>query len=599
MRRFRYFLPPLPKIRFHEARRVQRMKSKGAERGSGFAALGISTMLVESLARMGVTDPTPVQRAAIPTASKGKDVAVVAATGTGKTLGYLLPVAMKLLADPPLRVRGKPVDPRRRLRALVLCPTRELAQQVAREAALLFRGSVLRTTAVYGKSPLAPQREAVSIGVDLLVGTPGRVKELCELDAISLAFVQQCVLDEADRMLDMGFLPQAKEILSRAPESRQLLFYTATMPPPVERVVQEMLRDPERVDLVGRDRAKVSGTPEPRSDLGQHIYDIDDESKTALTVALIKDGNRKGVMVFCRTRRRAGWVASALRRHAIKTVLIHGDRSQRQRTEALSAFTTGHADVVVATDVASRGLHVPAARCVINYDVPLLPEEYVHRVGRAGHGGGSAEAFTLRCPADIERWLHVERTQRVKLMPKKLPAYAAYMRMRDGAVPDREVEMTTGGPRSAGSRTAGPRVVGPRTPSARPVSGRTTDARSTGARPTGAGGATARPAPARAASVRPTGARSGGARIAGRTDRPARRVDRPLTVGGSTDPNAPVAPGRSLAAMIRNAPAALKRKEKRIHKGDKPKDQAHKRGKQRKAPIAKGQKPGGGVKKVT
>ena len=570
------------------------MKSKGAESGSGFAALGISTMLVESLARMGVTDPTPVQRAAIPTASTGKDVAVVAATGTGKTLGYLLPVAMKLLADPPLRVRGRPVDPRRRLRALVLCPTRELAQQVAREAALLFRGSVLRTTAVYGKSPLAPQREAVSIGVDLLVGTPGRVKELCELDVISLAFVQQCVLDEADRMLDMGFLPQAKEILSRAPESRQLLFYTATMPRPVEKVVEEMLRDPARVDLVGRDRAKVAGTPEPRSDLGQHIYDIDDESKTALTVALIKDGNRKGVMVFCRTRRRAGWVASALRRHAIKTVLIHGDRSQRQRTEALAAFTTGHADVVVATDVASRGLHVPAARCVINYDVPLLPEEYVHRVGRAGHGGGSAEAFTLRCPADVERWLHVERTQRVKLMPKKPPAYAAYMRMRDGAVPDREVEMSTGGPRSAGSRTAGPRIAGPRAPIARPTGARPTGARPTGDRPTGA-----RPSTIRAATTRATGARSGGVRIAGRTDRPTRRVDRPLTIGGSTDPNAPVPAGRSLAAMIRNAPAALKRKEKRVQKGDKPKNQAHKRGKQRKAPIAKGQKPGGGVKKVT
>ncbi|MFM8640270.1 MAG: DEAD/DEAH box helicase, partial [Planctomycetota bacterium] len=214
--------------------------------GDGFAALGVPPQLVASLARMGATVPTPVQQAALPAAMTGRDTAVVAATGTGKTLAYLLPVAKRLLDEPPARQKGRPVDPRRRLRALVLCPTRELAQQVAREAALLFRGSVLRTTAVFGKSALAPQREAVEEGVDLLVGTPGRVRELCELDAVSLAFVRQCVLDEADRMLDMGFLPQAKEILSRAPESRQMLLFTATMPRPVEAVVEEMLRDAQR-----------------------------------------------------------------------------------------------------------------------------------------------------------------------------------------------------------------------------------------------------------------------------------------------------------------------------------------------------------------
>jgi ATP-dependent RNA helicase RhlE len=406
--------------------------------GPDFAALGVPALLCGSLARMGAASPTPAQRAAIPAAARGGDIAVVAATGTGKTLAYLVPVAMRLLAEPPPRVRGRPVDPRRRLRALVLCPTRELAQQVAKEAERLFRGTVLRATAVYGKSALAPQRERVEDGIDLLVGTPGRVRELCELDVLSLAFVQQCVLDEADRMLDMGFLPQAKEILSRAPESRQLLFFTATMPRPVETVVEEMLRAPERIDLVGRERARVEGTPERRTDLGQHLFDLPDEAKTAVTVALVKDGKRRGVMVFCRTRRRAGWVAGALRRHTVRTVLIHGDRSQRQRQEALEAFAAGHADVVVATDVAARGLHVPAARTVINYDVPLLPEEYVHRVGRAGHGGGTAEAFTFRCPADRERWSQVEGTMRVKLEPSAPPAHRDYLRMQDRVAPDAE-----------------------------------------------------------------------------------------------------------------------------------------------------------------
>jgi ATP-dependent RNA helicase RhlE len=478
----------------------------------------------------------------------------VAATGTGKTLAYLLPVAKRLLDEPPPRVRGRPVDPRRRLRAVVLCPTRELAQQVAREAAQLFRGSVLRTTAVFGKSALAPQRDAVQEGVDLLVGTPGRVKELIELDALSLAFANQVVLDEADRMLDMGFLPQAKEILSRAPESRQLLFFTATMPRQVESVVEEMLRDPKRVDLVGRERSKVEGTPEERRDLGQHLFDVDDEAKTALTVALVKDGKRRGVMVFCRTRRRAGWVAAALRRHEVRTVLIHGDRSQRQRNEALEAFAAGKADVVVATDVAARGLHVPAARCVINYDVPLMPEEYVHRVGRAGHGGGSAEAFTFRCPTDEERWMHVERAMRVKLVAERPPAHGAYMRTRDGFAPDTESDPRTmrGATRKAHGQRASRSGNGARTAAS-------------GARSMGQ-----RPAPAAASRAR----------------------------AGDEAPTTPS--GRSLADLIRNAPKAVRKKRKRLQQGGgKAKAASNLRGKQRKAPIAKGQRPGGGVRRAT
>ena len=576
------------------------MKSNGAGAEDGFGSLGIPEMLVRSLSAMGADVPTPVQRAAIPAALTGRDVAVVAATGTGKTLAYLLPVAKRLIDEPPPKMRGRPVDPRRRLRALVLCPTRELAQQVAREAAQLFRGSVLRTTAVYGKSPLAPQRDVVEEGVDLLVGTPGRVRELCELDAISLAFVQQCVLDEADRMLDMGFLPQAKEILSRAPESRQLLFYTATMPRQVETVVEEMLKDPQRVDLVGRERSKVSGTPEARSDLGQHLHDIDDEAKTALTVALIKDGKRRGVMVFCRTRRRAGWVAAALRRHEVKTVLIHGDRSQRQRQEALAAFAAGKADVVVATDVASRGLHVPAARCVINYDVPLLPEEYVHRVGRAGHGGGTAEAFTLRCPSDMERWMHVERAMRVKLVPEKAPAFGAYMRTRDGFAPDSEGEFRPGmrapmqGARPSAARHGAPRAGSPRADSPRQGASRPGAPRQESAR-TGP----SRPGSARSGATPHGGGRIDTRRAPTKSKRPA---PRPGATRGLVDPTAAESEttGRSLASMIMHAPAAARRNKKRIQKGPaKQKRTANQRGTQRKAPITKGQKPGGGVKRAS
>jgi ATP-dependent RNA helicase RhlE len=334
------------------------------------------------------------------------------------------------------------------------------------------------------------------------------------------------------------------------------------------------------VDLVGRERSKVSGTPEARSDLGQHLHDIDDEAKTALTVALIKDGKRRGVMVFCRTRRRAGWVAAALRRHEVKTVLIHGDRSQRQRQEALAAFAAGKADVVVATDVASRGLHVPAARCVINYDVPLLPEEYVHRVGRAGHGGGTAEAFTLRCPSDMERWMHVERAMRVKLVPEKAPAFGAYMRTRDGFAPDSEGEFRPG----MRAPMQGARAGAARQDSARQDS--------------------ARKGPSRAGSARSGAAPHGGGRIDTRRapTKSKRPAPRPGATRGLVDPTAAEAEttGRSLASMIMHAPSAARRNKKRIQKGTaKQKRTANQRGKQRKAPITKGQKPGGGVKRAS
>jgi ATP-dependent RNA helicase RhlE len=297
---------------------------------------------------------------------------------------------------------------------------------------------VLRAGAVYGKSALGPQQEMVRKGVDLLVGTPGRVRELCDLDALSLAFVRQAVLDEADRMLDMGFLPQVKDLLARAPADRQLLFFTATLPRPVEALVQEFLRDPVRRDLSRRAPAAVTGTPNPRVDAGQRLHAVEDERKAALTVALVKDGNRRGVVVFCRTRRRAGWVAAALRAHEIRTALLHGDRSQRQRQQALDMFARGDARVLVATDVAARGLHVPVVRTVVNYDVPLLPEEYVHRIGRAGHGGGHAEAITLLCPADAERWARVERVARVRVEATPAPAHDAYMKARLAAAPDTE-----------------------------------------------------------------------------------------------------------------------------------------------------------------
>jgi len=347
-----------------------------------------------------------------------------------------------LLSDPPTILQGprkrtgkssKRVDPRTRLRAIVLCPTRELAQQVAKDARALVKGSLLRIGAVWGKSPLAPQREMIDEGVDLLMGTPGRIRELLDLDALSLAYVRHVVVDEADRMLDLGFLPQVEGILERMPPERQILLLSATFPPMVNRLSAKFLRDPQRVESGGHST--------PAKHIAQQLFAVDDAFKTALTLALVDGGKRRGVIVFCRTRRRTGWVASALSRRGISTGLVHGDRSQAQREHDLAEFAAGRLAVLVATDVAARGLHIPAVRTVINYDVPLLPEEYVHRVGRAGHGGGFGESFTFVShePEEESRWERLCRFTSVSLQPSALPDMIPWMRPEDKERYDRSL----------------------------------------------------------------------------------------------------------------------------------------------------------------
>lgn len=364
---------------------------------------------MRTVAALGFSAPTAVQAEAIPAALDRRDMLMLAPTGSGKTLAFSLPVLADLLADRPAAVRrGRQSrgrreprtrnDPAMRLRAIVLSPTRELAQQVARDIAGAVRGTVLRTTAVYGKSPIEPQRAAVLAGIDVLVGTPGRLRELLDEGAITFAHVRHIVIDEADRMVDLGFLPQVQELLELMPEGRRLICASATLPERIEPLVRALLRDPAEVG-VGRRNA-------PASDRHSR-YAVQDTDKVALLLALVKGRHRKGVAVYARTRRRVGWVAGALRRHGVSVAMLHGDRSQRQRDLALQAFADGEADVLVATDVAARGLHVPRIRTVINYDVPLMPEDFVHRVGRAGHGGGAAESHTFVADDERDAWYRV------------------------------------------------------------------------------------------------------------------------------------------------------------------------------------------------
>ena len=395
----------------------------------------LDEVVKRGLDAMGYTTPTPIQWKAIPRILEGRDVIGLAPTGTGKTLAYGISMVQRMLEQPPPIQRrsskrggkgeagGKYVDPKRRLRTLVVVPTRELASQVANEVRTLTKGSLIKVGAVWGKAALKPQRDRIEAGLDILAGTPGRLRELMDLDVLSLAYVRHLVIDEGDRMLDMGFLPQIKVILGRMPDERQMTFFSATMPPAIEDLARVFLDEPARIEIGTHTRAAEH--------LGHRLLEIDDPLKVPLVLGLVVDQSRHGVLVFTRTRRRAGWVAAALRRQGLSVGLVHGDRTQNQRLRALEQFSKGELAVIVATDVAARGLHIPAIQTVINYDLPLAPEEWVHRVGRAGHGGGFGESITLVSPVEADRWRKIASTTSTKLYPDNLPEFEKWVRPQD------------------------------------------------------------------------------------------------------------------------------------------------------------------------
>ena len=378
-----------------------------------------------TLDRLGFGSPTAVQAAIHAPFMERRDVLALAPTGSGKTLAFGVPLMAQLLAQPPVRHKAgrgvRFVNPHDRLRAVVLSPTRELAQQVASDLAHAAKGSVLRIGAVFGKSALAPQRELVASGVDILVGTPGRLLELLDLGALTLARVGCVVVDEADRMMDMGFMPQVELVMGWVPTDRQVVCVSATLPAATESRVLKLMREPVRVDV------GLRNAPAHR----RHVRcDIADDDKSALLVALIREQRMKGVVVYVRTRRRAGWVTQALRHHKVSVDVLHGDRSQRARNEALAAFAAGTVDCLVATDVAARGLHVPRITAVVNYDVPLMPEDFVHRVGRAGHGGGEAESFTFVDREEFGAWRAIGELSGVETTAFTLPDITPYQRAK-------------------------------------------------------------------------------------------------------------------------------------------------------------------------
>jgi ATP-dependent RNA helicase RhlE len=353
---------------------------------------------------LGFTRPTPIQADAIPLAMAGQDLLACAMTGSGKTAAFLLPILHKLIDKP----RGT-------TRALVLTPTRELAAQIVEDLDDLAVHTPLTAAAVFGGVGMGPQEHAFRSGVDVIVGTPGRLLDHFRQSYAKLGGLQFLVLDEADRMLDMGFLPDIRRVLRHVPARRQTLFFSATMPPPIAQLSQEMLKSPATINIERRSTPAVGIT--------HAVYPVPQHLKPVLLVKLLTAGDMQDALVFTRTKHRANRLAKHLGQHGIKVERIHGNRSQSQRTEALAGFKSGKYRVLVATDIAARGIDVTALGHVVNFDVPLVPEDYIHRVGRTARAEATGAAFTLMAPEEEASIRGIERAINSRLPRVTLPDF--------------------------------------------------------------------------------------------------------------------------------------------------------------------------------
>ena len=369
-----------------------------------FAQLGLPEPITRGVRAAGYTVPTPVQARAIPLILPGHDLVAAAQTGSGKTAAFLLPILSRLLDGP------------RALRALVLVPTRELAAQVEENAHQYSKYAELSVGCVYGGVPIGPQERMLRYeGVDLLVATPGRLLDLHGRHSVSLDEVEVLVLDEADRMVDMGFAPDLQRILKLLPEKRQTLMFSATMPPELNRVAREALHNPQRIDLAPPSR--------PAESIEQFFYPVPRHLKVDLLAELLDRLGDHTALIFTRTKHGADRLYRQLKARGSRVGVIHGDRSQGQRERALEDFKRGRIHVLVATDIASRGIDVDDITHVINYDVPRAPEDYVHRIGRTGRMNAEGDALTLVSPEEEKDAQVIERFLGRRIAHETVPGF--------------------------------------------------------------------------------------------------------------------------------------------------------------------------------
>ncbi|HVL54604.1 MAG TPA: DEAD/DEAH box helicase [Vitreimonas sp.] len=383
-----------------------------------FDSLGLSPDLLRTVIEEGYDEPTPVQASAIPLVLAGRDVLAAAQTGTGKTAAFVLPILDRLRHH-----ANTSFSPARHVaRALILVPTRELAMQVDESVRTYGRTVPLRAAVVYGGMPMDPQIKELRAGVEILVATPGRLLDLVGQRVANLGQVEILVLDEADRMLDMGFLPDIRRIIDLLPSRRQNLMFSATFSEDIRRLSKTILHDPETVEVAPRNTAG--------EDIRQLVYPVDRDRKEALLAHLIRKEDLRQVLVFTRTKLAATRLASILDRQGLEAVAIHSDRTQPERTRALESFKNGEIRVLVATDVAARGLDIEELPHVVNFELPWNPQDYIHRVGRTGRAGATGDAISLVSIDEVDLLRGVQR-----LLRKAIP-----WTVEDGFIPDREAQ---------------------------------------------------------------------------------------------------------------------------------------------------------------
>ena len=418
---------------------------------TSFAELGLNEQILAGVDALGFTEPTPVQAQAIPLVLAGRDVVASAQTGTGKTAAFALPTLQLVLGRTPaahddapaatapseegpstVEAGDEPEQPKRRRRrrrrrskggtdvivtqgtpgygpyALVITPTRELAQQIEKVASAVCEKTGQRAVIVMGGAKFDRQVKQLAAGCDLLVATPGRLIDLMDRKIVNLGQVEVLVLDEADRMLDMGFWPSVRRIMHAVPERRQTLLFSATIPPSIKSTIDAMLTDPATVEI-----ARIGETADT---VEEHLCPITQGQKTQLLQALLERDKPERVLVFCRTKSRVDEVSASLKRAGVKADVMHADRRQEAREKALARFRDGRVQVLVATDVMSRGIDVSGIDAVVNYDVPMDPEDYVHRIGRTGRAGATGHAYTFVAPDEITPLREIEYFTK-KLVP--------------------------------------------------------------------------------------------------------------------------------------------------------------------------------------
>lgn len=368
-----------------------------------FSQLGLSDPILKAIVQKGYDTPSPIQLKAIPAILEGRDVMAAAQTGTGKTAGFTLPILERLSKGEQAKAN--------QARALILTPTRELAAQVAESVVTYGRRLPLRSTAVFGGVKINPQMMKLRKGVDVLVATPGRLLDLYNQNAVKFDHLEVLVLDEADRMLDMGFIHDIRKILALLPKQRQNLMFSATFSDEIRKLAKGMVNNPVEISVSPRNTAAPT--------VKQWIHPVDKKQKSALLVQLIKDNDWQQVLVFSRTKRGADRLCRYLGDKKIKATAIHGNKSQGARTRALADFKNGKVRILVATDIAARGLDINQLPQVVNFDLPNVAEDYVHRIGRTGRAGAEGQAISLVSADEFKQLCDIERVIK-QLLPRKL-----------------------------------------------------------------------------------------------------------------------------------------------------------------------------------